>query len=147
MTRDRGRILPVMIGSVLALLLSHSSASGARALASEIDAARVPPKVTEKLEALITVYTNVYYALGACDGFIAPQREAPFDPYGTALAKWPDGVKRQMAETREEGRIEGARLARQHRFTFLERAELCKRQLDSVNADLAQVLARYGEKR
>lgn len=120
-------------------------ASSASALAPEDSADRIPAKVTEKLEALITVYTNVYYALGACDGFVTPQQEAPFDPYGPALAKWPDSFKRQMGETREEGRIEGARLARQHRFTFEERAELCKRQLDSASSDLAQVRARYGE--
>ncbi len=140
--RSAGWTMALLVCSTLMTV-----ASSASALRSEDSPDQTPAKVTEKLEALITVYTNVYYALGACDGFVAPQQEAPFDPYGPALAKWPDSFKRQMGETREDGKIEGARLARQHRFTIEERAELCKRQLDSANADLAHVLARYGEER
>jgi hypothetical protein len=147
MTHNLTSIFQIMTRSVPALLLSCASFSAVPALGSENRSAQVPAEVTERLEAFVTVYTNVYFALGACDGFIAPQQEAPFDPYGPALAKWPDSFKRQMAETREEGRIESARLARQHRFTFEERAELCRRQLDSANADLDRVRTRYGDSR
>lgn len=134
----RGKVMVTIICAASILSLSDS------AVASEDSAGQVPPTVAERLEALITVYTMVYYAVGACDGFIEPQDEAPFDPYGPALAKWPDSFKRQMAETREEGKIEGARLAKQNSFTFEERAELCRRQLDSAKADLDRVRTRYG---
>ena len=137
----------MVLGKLTAAILAVTSTLGlSSAAASDRDANQVPPDVAQRLEALITVYTNVYYALGACDGFVAAQDEAPADPYGSALSKWPDSFKHQMAETREEGRVEAARLARQRRFALQERAELCKRQLDSANADLAQVLARYGSK-
>lgn len=133
-------------GVVSVLLMSLSAVWSGSVSGADSVPTQVPAEVSEKLEALITVYTNVYYALGACDGFVAPEREAPLDPYGPMLANWPDSFKRQMAEAREEGRIESARLARQHRFTFAERAELCKRQMDSANADLASVRARYGDR-
>ena len=145
MTSKQSRILLIVIGSVSTLLSSNSAVSGAPTHSPEQSASRTLVEGTKKLEALIFVYTNVYYALGACDGFIAPEKEAPFDPYGPLLAKWPDSFKQQMAETRQEGRIEAARLARKHRFTFEDRAQLCKQQLDSANSDLAKVRASYGE--
>lgn len=147
MTSKQSRILLAVIGSVSTLLGSHSVVSGALKPSPEDSAVQMPAEDTEKLEALIFAYTNVYYALGACDGFITPEKEAPFDPYGPMLAKWPDSFKRQMAETREEGRIEAAKLARQHRFTFEDRALLCEQQLDSANSDLAKVRVRYGQER
>lgn len=134
----------VMFGFVVAQLsLADSPLSSSIALQN--DEAQLVDGEAAQLEQFATAYTNVYFALGACDGFIKPQDEAPFDPYGPALAKWPDSFKRQMAETREEGRVEAARLARQHGFSLEERIELCKRQLDSAKLDLARVKARYGE--
>lgn len=96
-----------------------------------------------QLEDFVTAYTNVYFALGACNGFLSPQQEAPFDPFGPMLEKWPDSFKHQMIATREEGRLESLRLARVHKFTVPERAELCRRQMDSSQADLDRLRARY----
>jgi hypothetical protein len=143
MNRDCKSASVKAAASVLAILMAFALAQAAPAIAQADDSPPSSPTSDAQLEEFVAAYTNVYFALGACDGFISPQEEAPFDPYGPMLARWPDSFKRQMVETREEGRLESLRLARVHQFTFAERAELCRRQMDSSQADLNRLRARY----
>ncbi len=101
------------------------------------------PQISKQLEAVIEAYLSVYFALGACDGFIAPQREAQFDPYGPALEKWPESLRRLMVRTREEGRISGKSVAKEKGLTLDERRELCQSQMDSAADDLESATAKY----
>lgn len=97
----------------------------------------------QKLVEFVDAYTFLYYSLGACDGFIDPAKEAPFDPFGPALEKWPNEFRSMMSQTREDGRIESTRLAKQLGLTHSERAELCSRQVDGANADIQRLIAKY----
>lgn len=127
------------LAAIFALLVSSSlsrAADDAQALASPHG-----QRLTEFVEA----YTYLYFALGVCDGFVEPRQEAAFDPYGPMLQNWPDSFKRQMSETREEGRIEGRNVSRQLGLTRQERIELCSRQIDAANADVQRLIARYRE--
>jgi hypothetical protein len=112
------------------------------ATASAYDANNTP-QIPKQLEAVIEAYVSVYFALGACDGFIPPEKEAQFDPFGPALEKWPESIKRLMVHAREEGRISGKSVAREKGLTFDERTELCQSQIDSAADDLESATAKY----
>jgi|KBSSwiStaDraftv2_1062776.scaffolds.fasta_scaffold3221449_1 hypothetical protein len=143
MTCKRNRLKNLSLIVVPALTLVSLIGATSPVFASSVVVVSNGSAAEEKLEELATTYTNVYFALGVCDGFIAPEEEAPFDPFGPALEKWPDSFKHRMVQTREEGRIESRRLALKHRFTVAERTRLCRGELDSATTDLDRVRAKY----
>lgn len=146
MTRNPRRMLAAITGPSMALLLATGIFLSAPAIGAQDQSPQVRADETGKLEAFVAAYTDVYFAVGACNGFITPQEEAGFDPFGPMLAQWPESFKQQMAETREEGKIASASLAKQNGFTRDERAELCRRQLQDATTSLRRVRARYGER-
>ena len=90
MTCKRNRLKNLSLIVVPALTLVSLIGATSPVFASSVVVVSNGSAAEEKLEELATTYTNVYFALGVCDGFIAPEEEAPFDPFGPALEKWPD---------------------------------------------------------
>lgn len=101
------------------------------------------PSSNDKLAEFVEAYTFLYFALGACTGFINPTQEAQFDPYGPALAKWPDEFRKLMSDTRNDGRVEARKIAK--RLTLYEQTELCESQIDSASKDIRLLVAKYGK--